>query len=55
VLLFFAGDIATAIFSSSNIIAVLIGAGYVLWMIWFFLIASRLFQLRNGVSKDENR
>ncbi len=44
-LLFFAGDIGTAIFSSSNIIAILIGIGYVLWMIWFFLIGQRLFQL----------
>jgi hypothetical protein len=47
-LLFFAGDIGTAIFSSSNIIAILIGIGYVLWMIWFFLIGQRLFQLGNG-------
>ncbi len=46
VLLFFGGDIATAIFSSSTIIAVNIGIGYVLWMIWFFLIARRLYQLR---------
>jgi len=46
VLLFFAGDIATAAFSSSNIIALFIAAGYVLWMIWFSLIARRLFQLR---------
>src|SRR3990172_893228 len=46
ILLFFAGDIATAAFSSSNIIALFIAAGYVLWMIWFSLIARRLFQLR---------
>jgi len=44
-LLFFAGDIGTALFSSSNIIAVLIGIGYVLWMIWLFLIGRRLYQL----------
>lgn len=44
-LLFFAGDIATAIFSSSNVIAVFIGIGYALWMLWLFLIARRLFQL----------
>lgn len=43
--LFFAGDLGTAIFSSSNIIAILIGIGYVLWMIWFLLIGRRLFQL----------
>ena len=48
-LLFFAGDLGTAIFSSSNIIAICIGIGYVLWMIWFFLIGRRLFQL--GQSK----
>ena len=44
-LLFFAGDLGTAIFSSSPIIAVLIGVGYVLWMVWFFLIARTLFGL----------
>jgi hypothetical protein len=49
-LLFFAGDIGTAIFSSSNIIAILIGIGYVLWMIWFFLIGQRLLQLGQGTS-----
>jgi hypothetical protein len=53
VLLFFAGDIGTAIFSTSNIIAILIGIGYVLWMIWFCLIARRLFQLGQGVSREE--
>jgi hypothetical protein len=47
-LLFFAGDIGTAIFSSLNTIAILIGIGYVLWMIWFFLIGRRLFQLGHG-------
>jgi len=46
VLLFFAGDIATAIFSSSSTIAVFIGVGYMLWMAWFFWIARRLFQTR---------
>ena len=46
VLLFFAGDIATAVFSTSNVIAIFIGTGYVLWMVWFFQIARRLFQLR---------
>lgn len=52
-LLFFAGDLGTAIFSSSNIIAIFIGIGYVLWMIWFFLIARRLFQL--GQSKPDEK
>jgi hypothetical protein len=45
VLLFFGGDIGTAIFTSSNVIASLIVIGYVLWMVWFFLIARRLLQL----------
>jgi hypothetical protein len=43
-LLFFAGDLGTTIFSPSDIIAIFIGIGYVLWMIWFFLIGRRLFQ-----------
>ncbi|OHE27484.1 MAG: hypothetical protein A3K40_04780 [Syntrophobacterales bacterium RIFOXYC2_FULL_60_23] len=54
-ILFFAGDIATAIFSSSNVIAVLIGVGYVLWMAWFLIMAQRLNQLGKGVSRDLNR
>jgi hypothetical protein len=45
VLLFFVGDIGTAIFSSSTVIAILIGIGYVLWMIWFLQIGYRLIQL----------
>ncbi len=49
VLLLFAGDIATALFSSSNVIAFFIGIGYVLWMVWFFLIARRLYQLSKGI------
>ena len=44
-LLFFAGDIGTTVFPPSNFIAILIGIGYVLWVIWFFLIGRRLFQL----------
>jgi len=52
-LLFFAGDIATAIFSYSNITAILIGIGYVLWMIWLFLIGRKLVQLGQGISKEE--
>jgi hypothetical protein len=47
-LLFFTGDIGTAIFSSSIVIAILIGIGYVFWMIWLFLIGRRLFQLGFG-------
>lgn len=44
-LLFFGGDIATTIFTSSSVIAVVIGIGYVLWIVWFSLTAARLFQL----------
>jgi hypothetical protein len=45
VLLFFLGDIATTILSTSYVIAAFIVVGYVLWMLWFFLIAQKLFQL----------
>jgi hypothetical protein len=48
VLLFFGGDLGTTIFPASKIIALLIGVGYVLWMIWFILIGQRLFQLGHG-------
>ncbi len=41
-LLFFAGDIGTAIFPSSIVIAVLIGIGYILWIVWFALIGWKL-------------
>ncbi len=51
VLLFFAGDLGTTIFSSSIIIAILIGIGYVLWMIWFFLTGRRLLQLGRRESR----
>jgi len=44
-LLFFAGDIGTAAFHSSSIIAILIGAGYILWMLWVFLTGWRLYHL----------
>ena len=54
-LLFFAGDIATAMFSSSSVIAVFIAVGYVFWMVWFCQVACRLYQLGKGVSKDVNR
>ena len=39
------GDLTTAANSHSSLIAILIGAGYMLLMTWFFLIAQRLFQL----------
>jgi len=39
------GDLSTTANSHSNIIAILIGIGYVLLMTWFFLIARKLFQL----------
>ena len=45
-LLFFAGDIATAIFSSSSVIAAFIAVGYMLWIIWLLLLARKLFQNR---------
>jgi hypothetical protein len=48
-LLFFTGDLATAIYSSSLIIAFFIGVGYVLWMLWLTLIARRFLQLGHGV------
>jgi hypothetical protein len=46
--LFFAGDISTAIFSSSYITAVFIGFGYALWMVWLFQVARKLFWLQQG-------
>lgn len=46
VLLFFAGDIGTSVFHSSYIIAILIGVGFILWMLWFFLTGWRLYHLR---------
>jgi hypothetical protein len=51
VLLFFLGDIATTIFSTSYVIAAFIVVGYVLWMLWFSLIAQRLFQLGRSSRK----
>jgi hypothetical protein len=50
VLLFFAGDIATAVFSSSSVVAVFIAIGYVLWMFWFFRLATKLYQLGKSLS-----
>ncbi len=52
-LLFFGGDIGTTIFPPSVFIAALIGTGYILWIIWFFLIGRKLFQL--GVEKTASR
>lgn len=46
VLLFFVGDIGTAVFHASSIIAILIGVGFILWMLWFFLTGWRLYHLR---------
>lgn len=51
VLLFFAGDIATAVFSSSSIIALFIAIGYVLWMVWFLLVAQKLYHLGKSLSE----
>jgi hypothetical protein len=50
-LLFFGGDLGTAIFPASTVIAIFIGIGYVLWMIWFVQLGHRLFQLE----RRENR
>lgn len=44
-LLFFGGDIATAIVQSSVAVAALIGVGYVLWLTWLLLVALGLFRL----------
>ncbi len=50
-----AGDFGTAPNSHSDIIAILIGIGYVFLMTWFFLVGQRLFQLRYRSSKEEVR
>jgi hypothetical protein len=42
-LLFFFGDIATALFSSSAIIAWVLAVGYITWVTWLFLLSIRLF------------
>jgi hypothetical protein len=47
-LLFFGGDLGTALFPPSRQIAILIGIGYVLWMAWFVLVGRRLFQPVSG-------
>jgi hypothetical protein len=51
VLLFFAGDIATAVFSSSGVIALFIAIGYVFWMVWFLLVSQKLYQLGKNLSE----
>jgi hypothetical protein len=47
-LLFFAGDIGTTLFAPSNAIAILIGAGYLLWIAWLALVGWRLLALGSG-------
>lgn len=51
VLLFFAGDIATAIISSSSDVAIFIAFGYVLWMLWLLFIAQKLYQLEKFIGR----
>jgi hypothetical protein len=50
-LLPFVGDIGTAIFASSTIIAIFIGIGCVLWMGWFMLMGRRLLYLSKANQK----
>ena len=45
-LLFFGGDLGTTFLPPSKQIAILIGIGYVLWILWFVLVGRRLFQIR---------
>jgi hypothetical protein len=47
------GDFSTTASSHSTILAVLTGIGYVILMIWFFLVAQRLWQL--GETPYSNR
>jgi hypothetical protein len=46
------GDVSVSIARSSTI-AILVAIGYVLLIVWFFLVGRRLFQLGRGVSKEE--
>jgi hypothetical protein len=46
------GDVSVSI-ARSSIIAILIAIGYVLLIIWFFLVGRRLFHLGRGVSREE--
>jgi hypothetical protein len=50
-LLLLVGDIGTAIFASSTIIAIFIGIGYVLWIGWFMLMGRRLLWLSKANQK----
>jgi hypothetical protein len=54
-LLFFAGDIGTALFSASYLIALSIGLGYLLWMTWFLLTSLRLLRLGHVESLTTTR
>ncbi len=54
VILFFIGDLATAFIASSNIIALCILTGYVLWIAWFLLIAKGLLQFERRRPKGES-
>jgi hypothetical protein len=49
--LLLAGDFGTTTDAHSNVVASLVGIGYVLLMLWFFLVGRRLFQLGRGSSK----
>ena len=51
-LMFFAGDIATVVFSSSAIIALIMAIGYLFWMVWFLLVSQKLYQL--GKANQDN-
>ena len=54
-LLFFAGDIGTALFSASYLIAISIAIGYVIWMAWFLLTGLRLIRLGRVESLSTTR
>lgn len=43
--LFVGGDIATAIFGSSRVVAALLAIGYVVWEVWFLLTALGLIRM----------
>ncbi len=54
ILLFIGGDLGTAFLPASTAIAVLIGVGYLLWIVWFFLLASRFFQLAGSAASGSS-
>ncbi|MHB1007061.1 MAG: hypothetical protein ACYC3S_15670 [Chloroflexota bacterium] len=54
-LLLFVGDIGTAVFSTSTVIAAVVGIGYVLWVMWLLMVARWLFRLGQGVSQEKAR